>query len=161
MLFSGEVWPFCFDWFTVIFRVGILLWFVVCLVLQNVSEEEWKWCNCCYVPIVDEKRETVIWACEKNECNEKKEKCFPVLLKRKTLFFIKVVFSVLTGIKFPLTSFPCCCQTWENKESEFQEFTFLQSNTAEGKREGKGNGNGPGLQEQKIWLYKPCLHPRA
>jgi hypothetical protein len=47
MLFAGEVWPVCFDWFTVIFRVWILLWFVVCLVLpvlQDVSEEEWKTC---------------------------------------------------------------------------------------------------------------------
>jgi hypothetical protein len=59
--------------------------------------------------------------CEKNVYNERKGKCFPVLIKRKTLSFVKVVFSVLTGIKFPLTSFPCCCQTWENKESEFQE----------------------------------------
>ena len=28
MLFAGEVWPFCFDWFTIIFRVGILLWLI-------------------------------------------------------------------------------------------------------------------------------------
>jgi len=79
--------------------------------------------------IVDEKKETVIWEFEKNVYNERKGKCFPVLIKRKTLSFVKVVFSVLIGIKFSLTSFPCCCQTWENKESEFQEFTFLQSNT--------------------------------
>jgi len=39
--------------------------------------------------------------------------------------------SVLTKIQFPLTIFLYCCQTWENKESEFQEFTFLQSNTAQ------------------------------
>jgi hypothetical protein len=63
-------------------------------------------------------------------CNERKGKCFPVLFKRKTLSFVKVMFSVLTRIQFPLTIFLYCCQTWENKESEFQEFTFLQSNTA-------------------------------
>jgi len=67
---------------------------------------------------------------EKNVCNERKRKCFPVLFKRKTLSFVKVMFSVLTRIQFPLTIFLYCCQTWENKESEFQEFTSLQSNTA-------------------------------
>jgi hypothetical protein len=56
---------------------------------------------------------------EKNVYNERKGKCFPVLIKRKTLSFVKVVFSMLIRIKFSLTSFPCCCQTWENKESEF------------------------------------------
>jgi hypothetical protein len=27
---------------------------------------------------------------------------------------------MLTGIQFPLTIFLYCCQTWKNKESEFQ-----------------------------------------
>jgi hypothetical protein len=43
--------------------------------------------------------------------------------------FVKVAFFVLTGIQFP-TSFPCCCQTWENEENEFQELVFLETNTA-------------------------------
>ena len=57
-------------------------------------------------------------------------KCFPFFNKRKTLSFRKVTFFNLTGIQFPLTIFLYCCQTWEKQESEFQEFTFLQSNTA-------------------------------
>jgi len=61
-------------------------------------------------------------------CNERKGKCFPVLIKRKTLSFVKVVFYVLTGIKFLLTSFSCCCQTWKNKKNEFQELVFLETN---------------------------------
>jgi hypothetical protein len=118
-------------------------------VLQDVSGEEWK--TCVFYGLLCEfglfwtqwmwrgkMKQTVLCykknmtgirfikkmknlCCEKNVYNERKGKCFPVLIKRKTLSFVKVVFSVLTGIKFPLTSFPCCCQTWENKESEFQE----------------------------------------
>jgi hypothetical protein len=57
-------------------------------------------------------------------------KCFPFFNKRKTLSFRKVTFFNLTRIQFPLTIFLYCCQTWEKQESEFQEFTFLQSNTA-------------------------------
>ena len=37
-----------FDWFTIIFRVEILLWYVVCLVMpvmQDVFKEEWKTCT--------------------------------------------------------------------------------------------------------------------
>jgi hypothetical protein len=56
-------------------------------------------------------------------------KCFSFFNIRKTLFFINVIFFSLTGIQFSLTIFLYCCQTWKNKESEFQEFTFLQSNT--------------------------------
>jgi len=67
---------------------------------------------------------------EKNVCNERKGKCFSVLFKRKTLSFVKVMFSMLTRIQFSLTTFLYCYQTWKNKKSEFQEFTFLQSNTA-------------------------------
>ena len=37
---------------------------------------------------------------------------------------------MLTGIKFPLTTFPYCYQTWESKENEFQEFIFLETNKA-------------------------------
>jgi len=61
-------------------------------------------------------------------CNEIKGKCFPFLIKRKTLSFVKVAFSVLTGIKFSLTSFSYCCQIWKNKENEFQELVFLKTN---------------------------------
>jgi hypothetical protein len=50
---------------------------------------------------------------------EKKGKCFPFFNRRKTLSFANVAFFSLTGIQFPLTTFPYCCQTWENKESEF------------------------------------------
>jgi len=57
-------------------------------------------------------------------------KCFPFFNKSKTLSFRNVNFFNLIGIQFPLTIFLYCCQTWENMESEFQEFTFLQSNTA-------------------------------
>ena len=37
------------------------------------------------------------------------EKC---VKENESVFrFVKVVFFMLTGIKFPLTSFPHCCQT--------------------------------------------------
>jgi hypothetical protein len=38
------------------------------------------------------------------------------------------MFFVLTRIKFPLTSFPYCYQTWENEENKFQELVFLETN---------------------------------
>jgi hypothetical protein len=38
---------------------------------------------------------------------------------------------LLTGINFSLTKFPDDCQTLENKESEFLEFTFLETNKAQ------------------------------
>lgn len=61
---------------------------------------------------------------------KKKGKCFPLFIKRKILFSAKAPFSLLTGIKFPLTSFPYGCQTLETKENEFQELVFLETNTA-------------------------------
>ena len=112
---------------------------MVCLVLpvlQDVSEEEWKTCAFMAWLINLGSREILVAASNKKKREREKRKicvmkeCFPVLFKRKTLSFVKVMFSVLTGIQFPLTIFLYCCQTWENKESEFQEFTFLQSNTA-------------------------------
>jgi len=57
-----------------------------------------------------------------------KGKCFSFFNIRKTLSFINVIFFSLTGIQFSLTIYLYCYQTWKNKESEFQEFTFLQSN---------------------------------
>jgi hypothetical protein len=61
---------------------------------------------------------------------KKKGKCFPFFNRRKTLSFGYVAFFSLTGIQFLLTTFSDYCQTWKKQESEFQEFTFLQSNTA-------------------------------
>ena len=79
------------------------------------------------LPIDFDEKETVY---EKMNGAEKKGKCFPFFNRRKTLFFGNVAFFSLTGIQFPLTTFSYYCQTWEKQESEFQEFTFLQSNTA-------------------------------
>jgi hypothetical protein len=74
------------------------------------------------LPIDFEEKETVY---EKMNGAGKKGKCFPFFKRRKTLSFGNVAFFSLTGIQFSLTTFLHCCQTWENKESEFQEFTFL------------------------------------
>jgi Na+/melibiose symporter-like transporter len=79
------------------------------------------------LPIDFDEKETVY---EKMNDAEKKGKFFPFFNRRKTLFFGNVAFFSLTGIQFPLTTFPYYCQTWEKQESEFQKFTFLQSNTA-------------------------------
>jgi len=68
------------------------------------------------LPIDFEEKETVY---ETMKGAEKKKKCFPFFNRRKTLSFANVAFFSLTGIQFPLTTFPYCCQTWENKESEF------------------------------------------
>jgi hypothetical protein len=81
--------------------------------------------NCSASNCFLKERETVIW---ENERSRKKGKCFPFFIKRKTLSSDKVTFSVLTGIKFSLTSFPYCYQTWKNEENEFQELVFLETN---------------------------------
>jgi hypothetical protein len=46
---------------------------------------------------------------------------------------IKGSFFILTGNNFSLTNFPEGYQTWENEESEFQEFGFLETNKANSK----------------------------
>ena len=62
-------------------------------------------------------RETVIW---ENGCNERKESVFLSLSEGKHFPLIKLLFFfILTGINFPLTSFPYCNQTWENEENKF------------------------------------------
>jgi len=58
------------------------------------------------------------------------EKCFPFLVKRKTLSYDENNFFLLTKINFSLTSFPYGYQTLKNKENEFQEFVFLKTNKA-------------------------------
>jgi hypothetical protein len=58
----------------------------------------------------------------------KKGKCFPFLIKRKTLSYDESFFFLLTGINFPLTNFLYGYQTWKNEKNGFQEFVFLETN---------------------------------
>jgi hypothetical protein len=60
----------------------------------------------------------------------KKGKCFPFLIKKKTLSCDESYFFLLTGINFLLTSFPYGYQTWKNEENGFREFVFLETNKA-------------------------------
>lgn len=56
---------------------------------------------------------------------DKERKMFSGFKNRKTLSYANVLIFPLTGIEFPLTDFPCACQTWESGESGFQENEFL------------------------------------
>jgi len=73
--------------------------------------------------------DAVQWCCDGRECMTRKESVFFSLTKGKYFPFVTLPFFNLTAIQFSLTIFLYSCQTWKNMKSEFQGFTFLQSNT--------------------------------
>ena len=61
------------------------------------------------------------------------ESVFPLCGSGKHFPRVKVFFYVdreSDGNHFPLTTFPKCCQTLESEETEFLEFSFLETNGA-------------------------------